>query len=131
MKYINKFSTSADYQAFTEGGGYVTPNICYVEETDGIVLKPYIEPEKEIITFTIDGTQCQAEEGMTWGEWANSEYNTEEVYTVSSSGILKVSDENGQLTRYTLYTNDYIWVSQNDYIINNKSYIFIGEGAGC
>ena len=40
MKYINKFSTNADYQAFTEGGGYVTPNICYVEETKGIVVKP-------------------------------------------------------------------------------------------
>ena len=44
MKYINKFSTSADYQAFTEGGGYVTPNICYVEESDGIVMKPYVKP---------------------------------------------------------------------------------------
>jgi hypothetical protein len=43
MKYINKFSTNADYQAFTDGGGYVTPNICYVEEADGIVMKPYIE----------------------------------------------------------------------------------------
>jgi hypothetical protein len=22
------------------GGGYVTPNICYIEETDGIIMKP-------------------------------------------------------------------------------------------
>ena len=27
-------------------GGGVTPNICYVEETNGIVVKPYIKPEK-------------------------------------------------------------------------------------
>ena len=46
MKYINKFSTNADYQAFTEGGGYVTPNICYVEETNGIIMK-----EKEFSLF--------------------------------------------------------------------------------
>ena len=52
MKYINKFSTNADYQAFTEGG-YVTPNICYVEETDGIVMKPYIDPNKVLFPAVI------------------------------------------------------------------------------
>lgn len=30
-----------------------------------------------LITFTIDGTEYQAEEGMTWGEWCDSEYNTD------------------------------------------------------
>lgn len=29
-----------------------------------------------LITFTIDGEEYQAEEGMTWEEWVNSEYNT-------------------------------------------------------
>ena len=53
MKYINKFSTNADYQAFTEGGGYVTPNVCYVEETDGIVMKPYID---EYINIFVEST---------------------------------------------------------------------------
>lgn len=32
--------------------------------------------EEELITFTIDGTSYQAEEGMTWGEWVASDYNT-------------------------------------------------------
>lgn len=32
--------------------------------------------EGELITFTIDGTSYQAEEGMTWGEWAESDYDT-------------------------------------------------------
>lgn len=31
----------------------------------------------KLITFTIDGTQYSAEEGMTWGEWVNSSYNTD------------------------------------------------------
>ena len=78
MKYINKFSTNADYQAFTEGGGYVTPNVCYVDETDGIIMKPYDDGEDSdgnLITFTIDDIEYQAEEGMTWGEWVNSKYN--------------------------------------------------------
>lgn len=30
-----------------------------------------------LISFTIDGTSYQAEEGMTWGEWVDSEYNTD------------------------------------------------------
>ena len=30
---------------------------------------------KRVITFTIDGTTYYAEEGMTWGEWVESEYN--------------------------------------------------------
>lgn len=46
MKYINKFHTNADYQTFTDGDGYVTPNICYVEEYDGIIMK-----EKEFSLF--------------------------------------------------------------------------------
>lgn len=29
-----------------------------------------------LITFTVDGVEYQAEEGMTWQEWCNSEYNT-------------------------------------------------------
>ena len=31
---------------------------------------------KPLISFTIDGTSYQAEEGMTWGDWVNSAYNT-------------------------------------------------------
>lgn len=30
----------------------------------------------KLISFTIDGTTYQAMNGMTWGEWVNSEYNT-------------------------------------------------------
>lgn len=30
----------------------------------------------KLITFTIDGTTYQAIDGMTWGEWVNSIYNT-------------------------------------------------------
>lgn len=33
--------------------------------------------EAVIINFSIEDFQFQAEEGMTWREWVNSEYNTE------------------------------------------------------
>ena len=35
------------------------------------------DTSKNLITFTIDGVEYQAEEGMTWGEWCESEYNTD------------------------------------------------------
>jgi hypothetical protein len=73
-------------------GGYVTPNICYVEESDGIVMKPYIAP---FLTFTVNGIEYQSEEGMTWKEWCNSEYNT--------AGFIYDRTEN----RDGIYTSDY------------------------
>lgn len=78
MKYINKFSTNADYQAFTDGDDYVTPNVCYVDETDGIVMKQYIAPVLFTFVFNDYGNikTFQAENGMTWDEWADSKYNT-------------------------------------------------------
>ena len=33
-----------------------------------------------LISFTIDGVQFQAESGMTWSEWFESDYNTSPVY---------------------------------------------------
>lgn len=38
-----------------------------------------------LISFTIDGTSYQAEEGMTWGEWVNSSYDTGNFYTIGTS----------------------------------------------
>jgi hypothetical protein len=74
MKYINKFSTNADYQAFTEGG-YVTPNVCYVTESKGLKFKPKEKSVPVLITFTINGQSYQCEYGMTWAEIINSDYN--------------------------------------------------------
>ena len=51
----------------------------YVGDLD-TALDRIIEIQEELmsvpmITFTIDGTKYQAEEGMTWVEWCASEYN--------------------------------------------------------
>ena len=35
---------------------------------------------REHILFTIDGDTYHAEEGMTWSEWVDSEYNTDGFY---------------------------------------------------
>lgn len=33
-----------------------------------------------LITFTFNSVTYYAEDGMTWEEWVNSEYNTDEFY---------------------------------------------------
>ena len=43
--------------------------------------------EKALISFTAEGVTYQAEEGMTWGEWIDSDYNTE-GFGVSANEIL-------------------------------------------
>lgn len=43
----------------------------------------------KLISFTIDGTTYQAMNGMTWGEWVNSEYNTIKAYILQRAIYVK------------------------------------------
>ena len=74
---------------------------------------------KELIEFTIDGVTYQAEEGMTWGEWIDSEYNSDgftfnEYGFVSSDGwhLLSQCVESSNLisknTSYTVNSGDMV-----------------------
>lgn len=75
-----------------------------------------INAEASLITFyigrtTSSQTSYQAEEGMTWEEWINSDYNTDGYYisdnTVSSSaGVIES-------------------IPITDEIVNNQSYVLI------
>lgn len=64
----------------------------------------------ELITFTIIFDEYQAEDGMTWGEWVESPYNTDGIYlSVDTKGVLlnpteQVCDEN----LIPVYENDRI-----------------------
>jgi hypothetical protein len=56
-----------------------------VEEWDGTGV--IIEGLVKLISFTINGTSYQAEEGMTWDEWVESEYNTSNFVINSDNRI--------------------------------------------
>lgn len=48
--------------------------MCYIEKENEVKFNPQVssvEPEVEMISFSINGTEYQAEEGMTWEEWVN------------------------------------------------------------
>lgn len=65
-----KNSMNAIKQAIIDKGGEISGNI--TTWADAIMA---ISTTPSTITFTIKGSEYQAEEGMTWGEWVISVYN--------------------------------------------------------
>ena len=101
----------------------------WVEQTDlanviedGVRYKnggEYVAPVQKI-SFTIVGTSYQAEEGMTWGEWVASSYNTagyQIVYNGDKSGI---ADASGNRVVYD--PENRIFPPSTDAIANGREY---------
>ncbi len=65
----------------------------YVDSPASNVVS-YVVAVQQTIVFTIDGTTYYAEEGMTWGEWVESEYNTGGFYVSTDGKYI----ENGEIT---------------------------------
>lgn len=91
-------------------------------------FRPYTvdEPTVTLISFTIDGTTYQAEEGMTWAEWVESSYNTGGFHTVGNNvtydGSRMVSTSETERPEY--------WVLLTDEIIDDKNYYLVLYGGG-
>ena len=70
-----------------------------------------------LIIFTINGTQYQAEEGMTWGEWIDSEYNVNgkfyiELDNAISNGVYRIGTE-----EYYVFSSDIIKKNYNYWLV--------------
>lgn len=73
-----------------------------------------VDNSKQLISFTVDGLEFSAEEGMTWAEFITSSYNTNNVFTQPSKIFY-----NEKL----LYDEvDYNKVDPSNNIIHNMSY---------
>ena len=85
---------------------------------EGWTVKDYVEPSLDLITFTIENETYNAIQGMTWGEWVNSEYNT--------IGI--TINEYNSCVEYDIYnvaTQDTLFIQYaSDFIIENQNYIY-------
>lgn len=77
------------------------------------------EGDNNLISFTIYGDSYQAEEGMTWGEWVNSQYNTDGYYIDFDDSI---SNQSGSAW---VGTSEYYVFSQ-DIIIEGYQYALVG-----
>lgn len=141
-------SGSGEYEKTTASGwpteGYVFneelsrceygSTLSWDDENNKVVMsgntsdKCYVYFDKvNIITFTINGTEYNAIEGMTWGKWVNSEYNIEKKYgleceKINGNVIFKLN--NGGY--YVSETSIGILLNGTDIIIANGNYANTG-----
>lgn len=54
----------------------------------------YVAPDVTLISFTINGVAYEAEEGMTWEQWCDSEYDTLGL-TCNYYGVSRAASNNG------------------------------------
>lgn len=91
-----------------------------VEEWDGTGV--VIEGLVKLISFTVSGTEFQAEDGMTWSEWCDSDYNTHGAYIELGNGAMTVWWQTHTAPKfYAVSTTDSI-VSENETIIADYAY---------
>jgi hypothetical protein len=92
-----------------------------------IVVNDGEESEPNLIAFTVDGSEYQAEEGMTWEEFINSEYNTINAYEDGSGYYIEANKFLGMSLEgiYIISYQDRTPVLLDDIIINNHDYICI------
>jgi hypothetical protein len=99
-----------------------------VRDADGNIVDPTsaIESEKQylirnLITFYVDGEEFVAEDGMTWLEWIDTEYNTKNFndlldYSGISAAFLRAVcdlNNNRALPEHIILPQDYVHVSIN------------------
>lgn len=75
MKYLKVFETTTEQQSYLNGD-MITPSITITRDNESTINYVPEVAGSINITFYIDGTQYEAEAGMKWDEWVNSEYNT-------------------------------------------------------
>ena len=82
---------------------------------------PYTDYTQGVAVTPENGCECQAEEGMTWEEWVNSEYNTYNIAIYSETfGDNVVIGINGATRAYVLKN-----VMKTDLIIEKECYAFV------
>ena len=127
MKHLKLFNNESEYQSFTESADYVTPNVCAVKDGQGGVKKDFVffNPEEinvNLITFYVVDTAYQCEEGMTWEEFINSEYNSEELFQISNIHVMYNQVKTIVLNNVEVYNTDII--------LNGNIYEFYSSGGG-
>lgn len=119
LKNIKLFSTDSDRTTYESSASYETPYVSKVTADNSV---HYNKPIR-IITFTIDGDEFQAQEGMTWNEWLNSSYNIN-GFIIGGRGITRLDhkdklcyknsygghySDSDVLSSHTVYPIGYFW----------------------
>lgn len=121
MKYLKYFEDASAYEAYKNGSDYVLPNVSFIEDVAVAMFNPNAKPTN-LIEFTIDSVPYQAEEGMTWLDFVNSEYSNDDFYTDTNEGNFIVKYQGNS---FKSSTNE--WQSSDSVIIANEAYRTIQE----
>ena len=113
-----------------ESDKIITINALLEEVKNGQSLLEFLQANANkqggatLISFTIDGTSYQAEDGMTWAQWVNSSYNTGGFTVNVGDNTIR----NG--TNYLYTSSNMQLVSSSNTVISGGTYTFASGGAG-
>lgn len=127
MKYLKKFQTESELNTFNSSSEFIRPNLCAVVERVGVEgVRPIIfTPKPSIITFTVDGVAYEADPGMYWHEWLESDYNTVGAFQANPDVWATVIWNNKALTlngEYVYCTDSTYPELESDAIVENGAY---------
>lgn len=80
-KWAGKFNYNVEYNGEAGGSGTITPDPEQPVDPD----TGDDGEQADLISFTLMAVTYQAEAGMTWGEWVESEYNTGNFKTTAAT----------------------------------------------
>ena len=108
-----------DYYTEADKEEMVDMVMAALPEYDGTVI---VGGGASFISFTIDGTSYQAEDGMTWEEWLESDYNTPGYTHLLLNGVETVLISGNGLPGYGLSYDD-TFVPITDTIVADRAYV--------
>lgn len=79
-----------------------------------------------MITFTIEGVEYQAEEGMTLGEWVASSYNTAGFYNPDGTTQVKTADD----SEYVCTQDTMNYPADTSYALSDGSVLYTAGSHG-
>lgn len=118
-------STEAEMTALLESGEVGGVYKYVGETTDAYENGALYVLENNLITFTVGSNSFEAEDGMTWSEWCDSEYNTDR-YSVQGSTV-----RIGSSAYHNYITLNTVRVKPTDTIVDSAAYgieVFTGSG---
>lgn len=107
MIYIKKFDNNAAYTAYTASPDFITPNVSYIVETNGVAMTPYTIPETKVVakfnvTDTSEPTQIV---GVDWNSQLATAFTAIEIDGVVQPSVVSsytFSTTGEHTVKYTL-----------------------------
>lgn len=89
MIYIKKFDNNAAYTAYTASPDFITPNVSYIVETNGVAMTPYTIPETRVVAkFNVTDTSNPTQiVGVDWIEGVTTAFTAIEIDGVAQPSV--------------------------------------------